>query len=107
MFAKLNAMQAAIHVKFSFGTAPSSTLGEIDNLLVRVYKGGTSPMQEEWSMVLKLNALEDTDYNFVQTQILSQFMNAKTIPTKKDIVEAIEFARHEHLCKTSVQAHVA
>src|SRR6266481_4906809 len=65
------------------------------------------PAAIAWSMLLLLNALDDTNYEWLRLSLVSQFVNSKTTPSEKDILEAIHFAGRERQRKTAEQAHVA
>src|SRR5882724_6184572 len=77
IFAKLNAMHVSLCTKFSHNTLTIDTLSELKNLLESVYEGGQAPTQDEWSIVLMLNALEGSDYNSLHTHLITQFQNAR------------------------------
>jgi len=78
IIAKLNSMHTALCIKFSHSTPTSSMIGNICNLLASIYEGGSAPTREEWSIVLMLNALEGSDYNWLCWNLVSQFTNACT-----------------------------
>jgi len=83
IFAKLNSMHVALCTKFSHNTPTIDTLRELKNLLASIYKGGKAPTREEWSIVLMLNALEDSDYDPLCAHLIAQFQNARTAPSQK------------------------
>src|SRR6266481_9526742 len=107
IMAKLNAMQAAICARFTYSIPTSTTISEIQDLLATVFEGGKPPTHDEWFIVLLLNALKGTDYDWLCSSLIGQFLNAKTTPDEKDIVETIMFARQDHQCKMSKQANIA
>jgi len=107
IFAKLNAMHIAIHTKFSHNTLTIDTLSELKNLLACIYEGGQAPTQEEWSIVLMLNAFEGSYYNSLHGHLITQFQYVKTAPSQKEVYNTIAFAGYEHKQKTNEQAHVA
>ena len=107
IIAKLNSMRTVLRTKFSHATSTIVTLGELENLLACIYEGGTAPTHDEWSIVLMLNALENTDYNPLRGHLVSRFTSDHTTPTRKEVHDAITFAGYEHAAKTSEQIHVA
>jgi len=50
-------MHVALRTKFSHSTPTIDTLSKLKNLLANIYEGREAPTQEEWSIVLMLNAL--------------------------------------------------
>src|SRR5882724_7064919 len=54
-----------------------------------------------------LNVLEGSDYNSFHAHLISQFHNARTTPSQKEVYDTIAFAGYEHKQKTNEQAHVA
>ena len=54
------------------------TLSELKNLFTSIYEGGEAPTQEEWSIVLMLNALKSSDYDSLHAHLIVQFQNART-----------------------------
>ena len=107
IFAKLEAMRIAMRTRFSYATPTTSTASDISISLARIFDGDQAPTREEWSIVLLLSTLDDTDYEWLRLSLVSQFVNSKTTPSEKDILEAIHFAGHKRQCKTAEQAHVA
>src|SRR5882724_6570029 len=83
------------------------TLSELKNLLACIYKGGQAPTQEEWSIVLMLNALKGSDYDSLHGHLITQFQNARTAPSEKEVYNTIAFVGYKHKQKTNEQAHVA
>ena len=90
--AKLNAIRNALTMKFSFTTPTTSTIATIKDLLSTIYENGVAPTREELGAIVLLNALDGSDYDWVQKNLLTQFSNPKTIPTERDIIETINFA---------------
>src|SRR5882672_8703196 len=43
IFAKLNTMHCALHLKFTHGTPTIDTLGKLNNLIVNIFEGGQAP----------------------------------------------------------------
>src|SRR5882672_4427901 len=43
IFAKLNTMHCALHIKFTHGMPMIDTLGELNNLIASIYEGGQAP----------------------------------------------------------------
>ena len=106
IFAKLNSMHKALCTKFSFNTPTMDTLAEIKNLTTSIYEGGRAPTREEWSIVLMLNALEDTDYEPLRIQLLVHFQDKSHTPTQKSMYDVIAFASAEHRWKSTKQVNV-
>ena len=96
IFAKLNLMHKALRTKFSFNTPTLDTLAEIKNLTASIYEGGQAPTHEEWSIVLMLNVLEDTDYEPPRIQLLARLQDESHTPTQKSVYDVIAFASAEH-----------
>ena len=99
-------MHITLHTKFSHNPLTIDTLSELKNLLACIYKGGQVPTQEECSIVLMLNALEGSDYDSLHGHLITQFQNARTAPSQKEVYNTIAFAGYEHKWKTNEQAHV-
>ena len=90
--AKLNAIRNALMTKFSTSTPTTSTIAEIKDLLSTIYENGGPPSREELSIIILLNALDGTDYDWVCKSLVTQFSNPKTSPTERDVIETINFA---------------
>ena len=75
IFAKLNTMHVAICTKFSHNMPTIDTLSELKSLLACIYKGRQAPTQEEWSIVLMLNALEGSDSPWKSEYTISECKN--------------------------------
>ena len=58
-------------------------------------------MSGNWFIVLMLKALDGTEYDWLQTNMLTQFTNVKITPTLKDVVDAINFACHDNCQESS------
>jgi hypothetical protein len=95
MVAKLNAMQTAIKTKFSPSKSMTVTIAEIRDLLSSIYEGGVAPTREDWFIVLMLNSLDGTEYDWVRKSLVTQFASAKTAPSEKVVIEVINSAGYE------------
>jgi len=96
IFAKLNAMHVSLHTNFSHNTPTIDTLSELNNLLTSIYKGGKAPTREEWSIILMLNVLEESDYDSIHGHLIAQFQNSRTTPSQKEVYDSISFAGYKH-----------
>ena len=105
--AKLNAMQAAIRAQFTYSIPTRSTISEIQDLLATVFKGGKPPTHDKWFIILLLNVLEGTNYNWLRSSLVGQFTNTKTVPDDKDVIESIIFVGQDCQQKANEQANVA
>jgi len=56
---------------------------------------GSAPTQDEWLVILLLNALMDREYDWLQKDLLGFMMNSKIQVSANDIVESIEMEHHE------------
>ena len=54
-----------------------------------------------------LNVLKGLDYDSLCAHLISQFQNARTTPSQKELYNTIAFAGYEQKQKTNKQAHVA
>ena len=61
---KLSALTYAIQNPIMLSIPASTTITKIKDALTSVFKG-SAPMQEEWLIVLLLNALADGEYNWL------------------------------------------
>jgi len=96
LFAKLNSMHVAQHTKFSHNMPTIDTLSELKNLLASVCEGGQAPTQDEWSIVLRLNVLEGSDYDSLCGYLVTQFQNVKTALSQKEVYDSIAFVGYKH-----------
>jgi hypothetical protein len=103
MVVKLNAMRATITMKFTSSKPTNAIIGDIHNLLTTIFKG-EAPTREEWSIVLMLNALNRTDFNWLRKNLIMQFSNAKMKPLEKEVIKTINLAGYNNL-KHIEQAH--
>jgi hypothetical protein len=98
IIAKLEAITSAIRNCFNSSTPASTTIVEIKDSLATVFEV-KEPTQEEWLIVLLLNALSDGKYDWLRKDLLGFMTNSKVQMTSSDIVERIET---EHRDKTRI-----
>ena len=101
IIAKLNAMRAAITTKFSKAKETNITISELRDHLTSIFETGVAPTQDEWFIVLMLNSLDGTEYDWLRKTLVTQFTNSKTTPTSKEIVDAINFANYDNRQESS------
>ena len=99
-------MHKALRIKFSFNAPTLDTLTEIKNLTTSIYKGGRAPTCEEWSIILMLNALEDTNYEPLRIQLLTGFQDKSHTPTQKSMYDAIAFTGAKHRQKSTEKVNI-
>jgi len=104
IISKLNAMHTALTAKFSSSVETNTTISEIHESLTQVFINGVAPTLDEWFIVLMLNVLDGSDYDWLCKNLLTQFMNMKITPTSKEIIETINLARYE-TCVNTKQAN--
>lgn len=63
-------------------------------------------MKNEWTIILMLNALEDTNYEPLCIQLLSCFQDDLYTSTKKNVYNTIAFAGYKHKQESMEQANV-
>jgi hypothetical protein len=79
-------------MKFTPSKPTSATITKIHDLLLSIYEGGIALTCEDWSIMLMLNALDRSEYDWVRKSLITQFVNKRTSPSKKDINEVINSA---------------
>ena len=100
IIAKLEALTSAIQGHITSSIPASTTITEIKDALTSVFEGSV-PTQEEWLVMLLLNALADGEYDWLQKDLLGFMMNSKIQVSAEDIIECIET---EHCKKIHTQA---
>jgi hypothetical protein len=73
----------------------NAIISDIRDLLTTISEG-EAPTREEWSIVLMLNALNRTDFDWLRKNLITQFLNAKTKPLEKEVIEAINLAGYDN-----------
>src|SRR5882724_13383490 len=104
IISKLNAMHTALTAKFSSSVETNTTISEIHESLTQVFINGVAPTLDKWFIVLMLNALDGSNYDWLCKNLLTQFMNTKITPTSKEIIETINLAGYE-TCVNTKQAN--
>ena len=95
-------MRAAITMNFFKAKETNITISELRNHLTSIFETSVAPTQDEWFIVLMLNTLDGTEYDWLCKTLVIQFTNLKTTPTSKEIVDAINFANYDS-CQESSQ----
>jgi hypothetical protein len=56
---------------------------------------GEAPMHKDWSIILMLNVLDGTNFNWLQKNPITQFTNARMKLTEKEVIEAINLTGYD------------
>ena len=72
IIAKLNAMWAAITMKFSKAKETNITISELCDHLTSIFETGVTPTQDEWFIVLMLNSLDGMEYDWLRKTLVTQ-----------------------------------
>ncbi|KAF8583293.1 hypothetical protein K439DRAFT_1617606 [Ramaria rubella] len=76
IIAKLESLSTTIRTRFSADIPFSKTIMEIRDAVAAVFKG-TVPTEDEWSIILLLNALSDGQYDWLRKDLLTFMVNQK------------------------------
>ncbi|KAF8592801.1 hypothetical protein K439DRAFT_1610512 [Ramaria rubella] len=88
IIAKLESISTAIRMRFSSNIPFSKTITEIWDAVAAVFKG-TAPTEDEWSIILLLNALSDGQYDWLRKDLLTFMVNQKVQLSIMDIIERL------------------
>ncbi|KIJ40027.1 hypothetical protein M422DRAFT_49350 [Sphaerobolus stellatus SS14] len=91
-------MQMAIKNRFSPEVPVGTTIMEIRDSLSAVFENGKGPSQDDWLMILLLNALIDDEYDWLRKDFLSFITTSNIKLTVKDIVKHIETEARKVKC---------
>ncbi|KAF8575370.1 hypothetical protein K439DRAFT_1623640 [Ramaria rubella] len=69
IISKLESISTAIRTRFSPDTPFSTTIMKIQDAVMAVFEG-TAPTEEEWTIILLLNALSDGQYDWLRKDLL-------------------------------------
>lgn len=94
IIAKLENMQLEIWTCFSSSTPFSMMITQLWDALAAIFDN-TTPTQEEWLMVLFINSLSNSKYNWLQKDSMGFMMNMKTQLNISDIIEHIKAEARE------------
>jgi len=86
IISKLTALQNAIRTRFTTATSILPTIAEIKDLMANIYDEG-APTQEEWTLVILLQALADGKYEWLHKQFVTMLMNKGTKLSSHDIIK--------------------
>ena len=88
LMAKLGNLTTTVCNRFVPDTPASTTITEIKDALGSVFKGN-APTSKEWLIVLLLNLLSDSQYDWLCKDLLGFMTNAQISVTSNDIIEQI------------------
>ncbi|KAF8576309.1 hypothetical protein K439DRAFT_1622939 [Ramaria rubella] len=88
IIAKLENMQAAIRAHFLADTPFSVTIANICDWLAEIFDPNP-PKQEEWLIILLLNTLSDSEFDWLRKDLLSFMTNSKVQLTFQDVIERL------------------
>ncbi|KAF8591610.1 hypothetical protein K439DRAFT_1611122 [Ramaria rubella] len=94
IIAKLKSMQSAIRNHFSLDVPFSMTITEICDALGVVFSD-KPPTADDWEIVLLLNVLSDSSYDWLRKDLITFMMNSKVQLSVKDVIEEIETEARE------------
>ncbi|KAF8585225.1 hypothetical protein K439DRAFT_1616158 [Ramaria rubella] len=89
IISKLDNMQSVIRNRFSSSVPFSTTITQIRDAIAAVHKPN-APTQDEWLIICLLNALSDSEYDWLRKQMLSFMTNLKNQLTADDIIDRLE-----------------
>jgi hypothetical protein len=89
IISKLTALQSAIRTHITSTTSINPMLADIKDLIANVYDEGT-PMREEWTIVILLQALADGEFNWLRKQFITVMTKKDSTLTSEDIIKQLE-----------------
>lgn len=107
LLAKMSAITTAICSRFDDMQRTNVTIAEIDNAIVSIYEGGIPPTQDKFTILVYMNALRDTDLDWVRKNLLTLIGNSKKTITKTEVAETIKLAAYEKMQSVAEKANVA
>ncbi|KAF8585503.1 hypothetical protein K439DRAFT_1615919 [Ramaria rubella] len=78
---KLESILTAIRMRFSPDVSFSKTISKIQDAMAAVFES-TAPTEDEWSIILLLNALSNGQYDWLRKDLLTFMVNQKGRPLK-------------------------
>ncbi|KAF8583315.1 hypothetical protein K439DRAFT_65100 [Ramaria rubella] len=94
IIAKLESISMAIRMRFSSDVPFSKTITEIRDAVAAVFEG-TAPTEDEWSIILLLNALSDGQYDWLRKDLLTFMVNQKVQLSITGIIECLDTESRE------------
>jgi transposase InsO family protein len=104
MITKISAITSAMNTKFSDPRNTARTISEIEDFISDIYEGGTAPTQADFTILVLMNALQNTQLDWVRKHLLAAFSSTAAPPSKRDVIETINLGGREktHLDKANV-----
>src|SRR6266481_2732773 len=94
IISKLTALQNAICTRFTTATSILPTIADIKDLMANIYNED-APTQEEWTLVILLQALADGEYEWLCKQFVTMLMNKDTKLLSHDNIKQLEAEAQE------------
>ncbi|KAF8586769.1 hypothetical protein K439DRAFT_1614858 [Ramaria rubella] len=91
---RLESISTAIRTRFSADIPFSKTITDIQDAVTTVFEG-TAPTEDEWSIILLLNALSDGQYDWLRKDLLTFMVNQKVQLSITDIIECLDTKSRE------------
>jgi hypothetical protein len=86
---KLTTLQSAIHTRITSTTSINPTLANIKDLIANVYEEGV-PTREEWTIIILLQALAASKFNWLRKQFITVMMKKDSNLTSEDIIKQLK-----------------